>query len=61
MVINRKLVLRDQHQRLLRRHNTVTFATEFPILATESSSGRELYEQVWMRVRSMLQLSVHER
>ena len=61
MVINRKLLLREKSQLLLKRHDPVAFATEFPILATDSTSGRELYEQVWMRVRSMLQLSVHDR
>ena len=61
MVINRKLVLYPNQQKLLKKHDPVFFATEFPILATESTSGRELYEQVWMRVRGMLQLAVHDR
>ena len=60
MVINRKLVLYPAQQKLLKKHDPIAFATEFPILATESTSGRELYEQVWMRVRGMLQLAVHD-
>ena len=51
MVFNRKLSLRDQNERLLKKYEPVLFGTQFPILATKSTSRRELYEQVWMRVR----------
>jgi hypothetical protein len=61
MVKNRKLVLRDKLDRLMKSHHPSFFGAAFPILATKSTTGRELYEQVWMRVRSMLKLTSHER
>jgi len=61
MIFNRKLCLRDQNERLIKRYEPVLFGTQFPILATRSTSRRDLYEQVWMRVRSQLKLSSYDR
>ena len=61
MIFNRKLSLRDRNERMFKRHEPVHFGTQFPILATARTTGRELYEQVWARVRSQLKLSCHDR
>jgi len=39
----------------------VLFGTQFPILATAKTSRRELYELVWMRVRSQLKHTCYDR
>ena len=61
MVFNRKLCLRDQNERLFKKYEPVLFGVQFPILATEKTSRRELYEMVWLRVRSQLKLSCYDR
>lgn len=61
MVFNRKLCLRDANESLLKKYEPVLFGTQFPILATKNTSRRELYEQVWMRVRSMLKHTCYDR
>lgn len=61
MVFNRRLALRDQNERLLKKFEPILFGTMFPILATACTTGRELYEQVWMKVRSVLKHSCYER
>jgi len=34
---------------------------QFPILATKNTTRRELYEQVWMRVRSQFKHQTYDR
>ena len=61
MIFHRKLCLRDKNERIFKKHEPVLFDSQFPILATERTTRRELYEQVWLRVRSQLKLSCHDR
>jgi len=61
MVLNRKLMLQQPNQQLLKKYIATFFGSQFPILADEATTGRELYELVWMKVRYMLNLSAHKR
>jgi len=61
MVFNRKLCLRDPNERLIKKYEPVLFGTQFPILATPTTTRRELYELVWMRVRSQLKHECYDR
>jgi hypothetical protein len=45
------LKIRDRSERLVKRFEPVFFSQQFPFLATISTTGRELYEEVWLRVR----------
>jgi len=44
MVFNRKLCLRDSNERMIKKYEPVLFGQQFPILATEGTTRRELYE-----------------
>ena len=61
MVFNRRLCLRNQNERLLKKYEPDLFGTQFPILATATTSRRELYEQVWLRIRSQLKHQCYDR
>ena len=61
MVFNRRLCLRNHNERLVKKFEPVLFGSQFPILATKQTTSRELYEQVWMRVRSLLKHSCYDR
>ena len=61
MIFSRKLCLRDQNESLLKKYEPVLFGTQFPVLATKNTSRRELYEQVWMRVRCLLKHTCYDR
>jgi len=44
MIFNRKLCLRNTNERLVKKYEPCLFDMQFPILATESTTRRELYE-----------------
>ena len=61
MIFNRFLTRRSKAEELIKQHEPIFMEFQFPILVTKSSTAREIYEQVWMRVRSFLKLEAHSR
>lgn len=53
-LINRKLVQRDLYFTNSNKYQTKIFGKPIMLLVNQSTTGRAIYEEVWMRVRFML-------
>ena len=55
--VNRKICLRDIFLTFPSRFKMEMFGTPLFVMANEQTTGRHLYEEVWMRCRFMLNLT----
>ena len=54
---SRKIMVREVYLTQTNKYYTTTFGLPVVFLVNQSTTGRQIYEEVWMRIRYMLNLT----